>query len=71
MEDQSFELERLPLPLQNIILAFNQLKEDVRVALLTQLGDAARLQLHVEACEHLKNDITLVSHATITLVVHH
>ncbi|KAG1856404.1 hypothetical protein DFJ58DRAFT_659478, partial [Suillus subalutaceus] len=65
MEDQSFELEHLPLPLQNIILAFNQLKEDVRVALLTQLGDAARLQLHVEACEHLKNDITLVSHTTM------
>jgi hypothetical protein len=41
MEDQSFKLEHLPLPLQNIILAFNQLKEDVRVALLTQLGDAA------------------------------
>ncbi|KAG2345292.1 hypothetical protein BDR05DRAFT_998427 [Suillus weaverae] len=59
MEDQWLELKHFPLSLQNIILAFNQLKEDVRIALLTQLGDAAQLQLHVEACEHLKNGITL------------
>jgi hypothetical protein len=59
MEDHSFE--HLPLPLQNIILAFNQLKDDVHVALLTQLGDAPRLQLHVEACQQLQNDIDSVS----------
>ncbi|KAG1732582.1 hypothetical protein EDB19DRAFT_1831289 [Suillus lakei] len=57
-DNSTVDLTHLPLPLQNIIHSFNQLKDDVCIALLTQLGDAARLELHVQACEHLKIDIT-------------
>lgn len=68
MSDDSVYLTHLPLPLQNIICSFNQLKDDVRVALLTQLGDAARLQLHVQVCQQLRADITQVSHPNISFL---
>lgn len=66
MSDDTVDLTHLPLPLQNIIYSFNHLKDDVRIALLTQLGDAARIQLHVQACQQLRADIAQVSHPNIT-----
>lgn len=68
MSDDTVDLTHLPLPLQNIIHSFNQLKDDVRIALLTQLGDAAHIQLHVQACQQLRADIVQVSHPNITFL---
>lgn len=53
-------MDQLPLPLQNIIIAFDELKDQVRVALLTQLGDAARLQVQIHSCEQLRDQIDMV-----------
>jgi hypothetical protein len=50
----------LPLPFQTIVTAFLHLKEAVRVALQTQLGDEARLQEQVQVCLQLQQSITQV-----------
>ena len=39
--------------LDTIATAFNHLKDDVRVALHTQLGDSAQLDQRIQACSRL------------------
>jgi hypothetical protein len=63
----SIDMDQLPLPLQNIIRAFDELKDQVRVALLTQLGDAARLQVQIHSCEQLRHQINMVCISFIQL----
>jgi hypothetical protein len=43
----------IPLPLNNIRMAYHQLGHRVLVALRTQLGDSARLQEHANECYQL------------------
>jgi hypothetical protein len=49
-----------PLPLQTITRAFDLLKHDVQAALHTQMGDPARLQEQIQACDRLQAQITMV-----------
>lgn len=53
-------IAELLLPFQTIATAFSHLKEAVRVALQTQLGDAARLDEQVQSCLRLQHYITQV-----------
>ena len=39
--------------LDSIATAFNRLKDDVRIALHTQIGDAAQLEERIRACSRL------------------
>ena len=51
----------MALPAASILAAFEELKKDVAAALHTQLGDAARLEVHVQACHRLLEQVQLVS----------
>lgn len=50
-----------PLPLATISLAFEHLKNDVRRALNTQVGDVARLDEQIAMCTNLEQHIQYVS----------
>lgn len=54
----------LPLPFQTIVTAFLHLKEAVRIALQTQLGDEARLQEQIQICLQLQQSIMQVHNLT-------
>lgn len=45
------------LPQQTIALAFEHLKNDVHIAVRTQVGDAARLDQHITLCNDLEMHI--------------
>jgi hypothetical protein len=49
-----------PLPLATITLAFEHLKNDVRIAMNTQLGDVARLEDQIVMCSNLQGHIQQV-----------
>lgn len=42
------------LPQQTITLAFEHLKNDVHIAVHTQVGDTARLNQHLAVCDELE-----------------
>ena len=54
--------------LDTIAAAFNHLKEDVRVALQTQLGDAAQLEQRIQACSRLLLQINQVINSSAVIL---
>lgn len=56
----SMNTVQAPLPVQNILAVYEQLKTRVSAALHTQLGDAARLGAQRQECSNLLSHINAV-----------